>query len=108
MAQSSDNVALPKPSLNGSNSLEQLLAQRRSVRDYSDTSLELAEIGQLLWAAQGITDKEVYRAVPSAGALYPLEVYVAHRGKRCTLSFAASHKATSYVFSSPKSSPRIL
>ena len=77
MAQPSDNVALPKPSLTGSISLEQLLAQRRSVRDYSDTSLELAEIGQLLWAAQGITHSRGFRTAPSAGALYPLELYVA-------------------------------
>ena len=76
MAQPSDNVALPKPVLTGSTSLEQLLAQRRSVRDYQKTKLELAEIGQLLWAAQGITDSRGFRTAPSAGALYPLELYV--------------------------------
>ena len=76
MAQPSDNIALPKPVLTGSASLEQLLAQRRSIRDYQDTKLELAEIGQLLWAAQGITDSRGFRTAPSAGALYPLELYV--------------------------------
>jgi SagB-type dehydrogenase family enzyme len=35
------------------------------------------ELGQLLWAAQGITEADAKRAVPSAGALYPLELYVA-------------------------------
>jgi SagB-type dehydrogenase family enzyme len=76
MAQPSDNVALPKPVLTGSTSLEQLLTQRRSVRDFQNTTLELAEIGQLLWAAQGITDSRGFRTAPSAGALYPLELYV--------------------------------
>lgn len=76
MALPSDNVALPKPNLTGSTSLEQLLAQRRSVRDYQNTKLELAEIGQLLWAAQGITNSRGFRTAPSAGALYPLELYV--------------------------------
>ncbi|MCD4810892.1 MAG: nitroreductase family protein [Methanosarcinales archaeon] len=38
--------------------------------------LTLAEISQLLWAAQGITHPGGYRTAPSAGALYPLEVYV--------------------------------
>lgn len=76
MAQPSDNVVLPKPILTGEVSLEQLLTQRRSVRDYRNTKLELAEIGQLLWAAQGITDSRGFRTAPSAGALYPLELYV--------------------------------
>lgn len=77
MAQPSDNVALPIPSVTGSTAIEQLLAQRRSIRDYQSTALELAEIGQLLWAAQGITQQvQGLRTAPSAGALYPLELYV--------------------------------
>ena len=76
MAQPSENVALPEPSVTGSNSLEQLLAQRRSIRDYQTATLKLAEIGQLLWAAQGITHLQGLRTAPSAGALYPLELYV--------------------------------
>ena len=76
MAQSGENVALPEPSVTGTTSLEQLIAQRRSRRDYQNTALELAEIGQLLWAAQGITHVRGLRAAPSAGALYPLELYV--------------------------------
>jgi SagB-type dehydrogenase family enzyme len=76
MAQPGENVALPEPSVTGSNSLEQLLAQRRSVRDYQTATLKLAEIGQLLWAAQGITHLQGLRTAPSAGALYPLELYV--------------------------------
>lgn len=76
MAQAGDNVALPEPSVAGSTSLEQLLAQRRSIRDYQTSAVELAEIGQLLWAAQGITHSQGLRTAPSAGALYPLELYV--------------------------------
>ena len=76
MAQPNENVALPEPSVTGSTSLEQLLVQRRSIRDYQTTALELAEIGQLLWAAQGITHLQGLRTAPSAGALYPLELYV--------------------------------
>ena len=76
MAQPGENVALPEPSVTGSNSLEQLLAQRRSIRDYQTATLKLAEIGQLLWAAQGITHLQGLRTAPSAGALYPLELYV--------------------------------
>lgn len=77
MARASDNVDLPRPSLAGESSLEQLLAERRSIRDYPDQALQLAELGQLLWAAQGITHPEGLRTAPSAGALYPLELYVA-------------------------------
>lgn len=51
--------------------------QRRSVREYRPEALTLAEVGQLLWAAQGITRQGDYRSAPSAGATYPLEVLLA-------------------------------
>ena len=69
-------IALPEPSQDGDLSVEAALARRRSVRDYADEPLGLAEIGQLLWAAQGITDRCGFRTAPSAGALYPVELYV--------------------------------
>lgn len=69
-------IPLPPPNLEGGISLEQALARRRSVRAFTDEALSLAEIGQLLWAAQGITDPAGYRVAPSAGALYPLEAYI--------------------------------
>lgn len=52
------------------------MANRRSVRDYTDKPLAVSQISQLLWAAQGITHKEERRPAPSAGALYPLEVHL--------------------------------
>jgi SagB-type dehydrogenase family enzyme len=70
-------IPLPPPNLTGQVSLEETLAQRRSVREYGDTPLTLTEIGQLLWAVQGITHERGFRTAPSAGGLYPLEVYVA-------------------------------
>jgi SagB-type dehydrogenase family enzyme len=70
------SIALPDVVISGEQSLPQLLRQRRSVRDYQDLPLGLAEIGQLLWAAQGITHPQGLRTAPSAGALYPLELYV--------------------------------
>jgi SagB-type dehydrogenase family enzyme len=71
---------LPTPATSGDTSLEAALAGRRSVREFSDRPLTAAELGQLLWAAQGITDPRGYRTAPSAGALYPLEIYVATAG----------------------------
>jgi SagB-type dehydrogenase family enzyme len=57
-------------------SLEEALAQRRSLRDFSDRALTDAEIGTILWAAQGITEKRGgLRTAPSAGATYPLNLY---------------------------------
>jgi len=53
------------------------LLKRRSVRSYRDTALSVADISQLLWAAQGITAEGYLRTAPSAGALYPLEIYLA-------------------------------
>lgn len=73
------SIALPTPQLKGTLSLEESLAKRRSVREYADEDLSPAEIGQVLWAAQGITSANGGRTAPSAGALYPLEVYVVKR-----------------------------
>lgn len=67
---------LPPPDYSSDLSLEQALARRRSVREYSEQALTIAEIGQLLWAAQGISSEQGYRTAPSAGALYPLEIYL--------------------------------
>jgi SagB-type dehydrogenase family enzyme len=69
-------ISLPAPRHDSDVSLEQSLLQRRSVRDYSGEPLTLDEVGQLLWAAQGITNEIGFRTAPSAGALYPLEVYL--------------------------------
>ncbi len=68
-------LVLPQPRLEGSLSLEAALAQRRSIRSFSQQPLTQAELGQLLWAAQGITAPSGLRSAPSAGALYPLEIY---------------------------------
>jgi SagB-type dehydrogenase family enzyme len=66
---------LPEPRTDGEWSVEAALRRRQSVREYSEASLGLAEISQLLWAAQGVTHAQG-RTAPSAGALFPLELYV--------------------------------
>jgi len=67
---------LPPPSLKSDYSVEQALQSRRSVRTYSPGALSLEELGQLLWAAQGITEPtRKLRSAPSAGATYPLILY---------------------------------
>ena len=71
---------LPAPRNKGAMSVESCIAKRRSVRSFSDSVLSDEEISQLLWAAQGITDRNRgFRAAPSAGATYPLETYVVTR-----------------------------
>jgi SagB-type dehydrogenase family enzyme len=75
-AATSFSTALPPPAVTGDESLEQVLSRRRSVRELTDQPLTKAELGQLLWAAQGITHGRGLRTSPSAGALYPLELYV--------------------------------
>lgn len=70
-------VTLPAPRLDGGVSLEHALAERRSVREFERGALTLAQVAQLLWAAQGVTHRDGARTAPSAGALYPLELYLA-------------------------------
>jgi len=69
-------VELPEPRYDSEVSVEEALLKRRSIREYTGEPLTLKEVSQLLWAAQGITDPKGFRTAPSAGALYPLEVYV--------------------------------
>ena len=69
-------IKLPEPVLEGEISLEETLAERRSVREYMAEPIKLEEISQLLWAGQGITKENFYRTAPSAGALYPIELYL--------------------------------
>ncbi|MCS7234163.1 MAG: SagB/ThcOx family dehydrogenase [Synergistetes bacterium] len=76
-AFSATYISLPHPKLSGGISLEEALLKRRSVRSYIDKALSLEELSQLLWAANGITDtRRGFRTAPSAGALYPIDIYV--------------------------------
>ncbi len=70
-------VSLPPPVTKGTKSLEEVLATRRSVRQFKPDPLTVEQIGQLCWAAQGVTEpKRGLRTAPSAMARYPLELYV--------------------------------
>ncbi len=69
-------IKLSEPRYDGNVSIERALKKRRSIREYSDKPLTLTEVSQLLWAAQGKTRSTFGRTAPSAGALYPLEVYL--------------------------------
>lgn len=71
-----NSIDLPKPQTESEVSIEEALQQRQSVRNYSEDPLSLTKISQLLWAAQGINRPDGFRTAPSAGALYPLEVYL--------------------------------
>ena len=75
-AELDQTISLPPIELRSDTSVEEALLERRSIREYSDKSLALDDIGQLLWAAQGMMYKHMYRTAPSAGALYPIEMYV--------------------------------
>ncbi len=69
-------INLDKPETEGAMPLEQAIASRRSHRQFESEALSLAQLGQLCWAAQGCTSDRGYRSTPSAGATYPLELFV--------------------------------
>ena len=69
-------IKLPQPKYSSTVSVEKELFERRSVRSFKNEPLTIEEVSQLLWAAQGITNERGYRTAPSAGALYPLEIYI--------------------------------
>ncbi len=72
-----ERMKLPEPSYKSQVSIEEAILLRRSIREYEPEPITLSQLSQILWAAQGITQKSTgFRAAPSAGATYPLEVYV--------------------------------
>jgi SagB-type dehydrogenase family enzyme len=74
-----DMIKLPAPDFTKM-PIEECMAERRSIRSYHDKDLSLQQVSNILWAAQGITEgRREFRTVPSAGATYPLEVFVAKK-----------------------------
>ncbi|MHC4806868.1 MAG: nitroreductase family protein, partial [Planctomycetota bacterium] len=71
-------IQLTEPKLTGLVSFEEALARRRSVRQFASQPLSSSQISQLAWAGQGITEPQRgLRTAPSAGAIYPIELYFA-------------------------------
>lgn len=69
-------INLPEPTFISNTSIENALLSRRSTRTFKSEALNLSDVGQLAWAAQGVNDPRGFRTSPSAGAFYPLNLYV--------------------------------
>lgn len=69
-------VKLPPPSYKGAMSVEAALKARRTVREFAARGLDLPQVSQLLWGADGLSDLRGHRTAASAGATYPLEIYL--------------------------------
>jgi len=75
--QAQQAIKLPQPSITGDMPVEKAIAERRSVRSYKNEPLQLREVGQVLWAAQGVTEpSRGLRAAPSPRAAYLLKLYL--------------------------------
>jgi SagB-type dehydrogenase family enzyme len=75
-APGAELIKLPPPALKGAVSVEETLKARRTVRLFASRSLDLPQVSQLLWATDGSSDPRGLRTAPSAGATYPLEIYL--------------------------------
>ncbi|MEM0380306.1 MAG: SagB/ThcOx family dehydrogenase [Desulfurococcaceae archaeon] len=73
-------IYLPLPRIRSGDhvlSVEEAIAYRRSIREYLDQPITIQQLSQILWATYGVTDPlREFKTVPSAGATYPLEIYV--------------------------------
>lgn len=74
-------IRLPNPDTRGTMTVEKAMSTRRSVRSYADKAFTKKDVSQILWAAYGVSDSTKYKGyklktAPSAGALYPFEVYL--------------------------------
>jgi len=75
-------IHLPSPARNGGIALAEALDGRRTIRSFAPRPLSLDQLSQLLWATYGVTDRRAgARTAPSAGALYPLDCYLAAGAK---------------------------
>ena len=75
-AEESLIIHLPPPPRRDASLLESLIFRRRSRRSFSSRPVSREALSLLLWAVQGVTSPEGFRTAPSAGALYPLEVFI--------------------------------
>ncbi len=69
-------INLSRPVTKGGMTIEETLQRRASIRKFTPEALSMEEISQLFWAAQGVTREWGARTAPSAGGLFPLEIYV--------------------------------
>ena len=69
-------IKLPPPAKKGAVSVEEALQGRRSNRQFANRPLELAQISQILWAADGINNPQGKRTAPAARAAYAVDLYV--------------------------------
>lgn len=89
--------SLPAPDLVGTLPLSSAIHKTKMVHDLRNHTLEIRDISQILWALQGLTHGLIKRTVPSAGALYPLEIFLIHNGsatlrKGCFSYISQGHK----------------
>jgi len=71
-----ENIALGVPDIRSGNSLESVLKNRRTRRDFVDKEISLKQVSQMLWSAQGVTVDWGGRTAPSAKSTYPLSVFL--------------------------------
>ena len=69
-------IQLPECVQDSGVTLTQAIAQRRSIRTFTEDSLTFPELARILHSAGGITSEWGYRAAPSAGATFPLSIFV--------------------------------
>ena len=74
--EGAEAVKLPPPVMTGGMPLVEALKVRRTVHRFASRPLDLGQISQLLWGADGTTDPRGLRTSPSAGAAYPLDLYL--------------------------------
>ncbi len=93
-------VYLPLPRIRSDVlSVEEALAYRRSIRDYKDEPITIEQLSQLLWAAYGVTNpSKGFKTTPSAGATYPLEIYVVVKPKGVVLDNGSYLEPGSYKY----------
>lgn len=70
-----DTIKLQTPDKQGGKPLMSVLKNRKSDREFTAENLSVKHLSEILWAANGKNRENGKRTVPSAMALYPIQVY---------------------------------
>lgn len=106
-----EELLLPLPKKVSMITVEEAILLRKSIREWRDSPVSIEHLSMILWASQGVVEEVdgwLRRASPSAGATYPLEIYVVIGESSVSLSDGSYVEAGVYKYDYRRHSLRLI